>query len=350
MPKNLGQRNTNSAERAAIIRLLSEGRSPSKIAEFFNCSRTTVYNIQASYNKTGNFDDAPRSGRPSKMDERSLRHLDRIVKSNRREILGNITTSLNTFLTSPVCTRTVQRTLHNTLQYYARHAVKKPYLKEVHIQNRFTYAKANSRLSLEDFHSVIWTDESSIELGKDSSNPLVWRRPDEKYWKECLLPTFKSGRQSIMVWAGIAYNRRTALIFLDKNERNGEAYTRNILAGPLWDFYLELSEERGWIKVMEDGAPIHTCGTAKNFRSTHLIDVFEHPAQSPDMNPIEHLWYLLKRALSKRLQKPKNLEELKGALLEEWEKIDISIINSLINSMPNRIQALKEAKGGSTKY
>ena len=103
------------------------------------------------------------------------------------------------------------------------------------------------------------------------------------------LHTFKSERQSIIIWAGITYNQRTTLIFLDKNEKNGEAYTRNILARPLWDFYLELNEEKGWIKVIEDKAPSYTYSTAKNFRSTHLIDVFECLAQSLDMNPIEHL-------------------------------------------------------------
>ena len=44
------------------------------------------------------------------------------------------------------------------------------------------------------------------------------------------------------------------------------------------------------------------------------------------------------------------MEEMKVALLEEWEKIDIKVINSLIESMPRRVQALIEAKGGATKY
>lgn len=44
------------------------------------------------------------------------------------------------------------------------------------------------------------------------------------------------------------------------------------------------------------------------------------------------------------------MEEMKGALLEEWEKLEISTINSLINSMPYRVQALIASKGGSTKY
>ena len=44
------------------------------------------------------------------------------------------------------------------------------------------------------------------------------------------------------------------------------------------------------------------------------------------------------------------MEKIKVALLEEWEKIDIKIINSLIKSMPKCVQILIEAKGGATKY
>ncbi|KAL5536250.1 hypothetical protein ACEPAF_71 [Sanghuangporus sanghuang] len=68
------------------------------------------------------------------------------------------------------------------------------------------------------------------------------------------------------------------------------------------------------------------------------------------MNPIEHVWYLMKIAINKRAVRPRNEEELKRALLEEWEKIDIKIINNLIDSMPRRVEQLVEAKGGSTKY
>jgi len=47
---------------------------------------------------------------------------------------------------------------------------------------------------------------------------------------------------------------------------------------------------------------------------------------------------------------PKNAEELKAALLEKWEKIEIELINHLIESMEDHVQTLLKAKGGSTCY
>ena len=68
------------------------------------------------------------------------------------------------------------------------------------------------------------------------------------------------------------------------------------------------------------------------------------------MNPIEHLWYLLKTRINNREKIPKTVAELKEALLEEWEKMELYIINSLIDSMPNHVQCLLESKGGPTRY
>jgi hypothetical protein len=43
-------------------------------------------------------------------------------------------------------------------------------------------------------------------------------------------------------------------------------------------------------------------------------------------------------------------EDLMHALEEEWDKLDIEVINHLIDSMPRRLQVVIDAKGGSTKY
>ena len=101
---------------------------------------------------------------------------------------------------------------------------------------------------------------------------------------------------------------------------------------------------------MKDGASIHRYNVAKKFRQDNSLKTFPHPTQSPDMNSIEHVWYLIKVAINKRSVKPKNEEELKKALLKEWEKIDINTINQLINSMSNRVEQLIEVKGSSTRY
>ena len=74
------------------------------------------------------------------------------------------------------------------------------------------------------------------------------------------------------------------------------------------------------------------------------------PANSPDLNPIENLWHIIRSNIRKRKTQPQNKKELEIALMEEWKKLDIEIINTLILSMPRRLQAVIEVRGGDTRY
>ena len=143
-----------------------------------------------------------------------------------------------------------------------------------------------------------------------------------------------------MIWGCISHNRRGPLICIPPDKRKGADYVELILAGPLWDFYVEEYEAKGQVLVMEDGAPIHRTKLAKEFRAKNFMETIPHPAQSPDINPIEHAWKQLKTLVNERPQRPRNLDELWVALQEEWEKIDLDFINSLVHSMPKHVRAV----------
>ena len=74
------------------------------------------------------------------------------------------------------------------------------------------------------------------------------------------------------------------------------------------------------------------------------------PAQSADLNPIEHLWHLFKRRLGEYDYPPSSIHQLWERVQVEWENISAAECQSLIESMPRRIEAVLKAKGGYTKY
>ena len=74
------------------------------------------------------------------------------------------------------------------------------------------------------------------------------------------------------------------------------------------------------------------------------------PAQSPDLNPIEHIWAYLKRQLSKYRTKPKSCQELWERISVEWYKIPAEFYQTLIKNMLYRLRAVARAKGKQTKY
>lgn len=93
---------------------------------------------------------------------------------------------------------------------------------------------------------------------------------------------------------------------------------------------------------MEDGAPIHTAKMAQKWRDEYASMKMIWSAQSPDMNPIENLWYLMKMFVQKCHDPSVSIGMLVKNIKDVWEEISIEIINRLIKSMPNRVKTLKK--------
>ena len=74
------------------------------------------------------------------------------------------------------------------------------------------------------------------------------------------------------------------------------------------------------------------------------------PSQSPDLNPIEHLWAHVKRKLNQYESPARGMNELWERIEEVWNEIDQEICWNLIRSMPSRIKAVLKAKGMWTKF
>ncbi len=72
------------------------------------------------------------------------------------------------------------------------------------------------------------------------------------------------------------------------------------------------------------------------------------PSMSPDLNPIEHLWGILKRKVEEC--KISNIHHLRDVVMEEWKRTPVATCEALVNPMPKRVKAVLENNGGHTKY
>ncbi|CAD6192334.1 unnamed protein product [Caenorhabditis auriculariae] len=98
----------------------------------------------------------------------------------------------------------------------------------------------------------------------------------------------------------------------------------------------------------QDNDPKHTSLFVKDWFKSRRVNVMGWPSQSPDLNPIEHLWEELERRCANK--RAKNCNEKFAQLLSEWNQIPMSTIDTLLNSMQRRCQAVIDARGFATKY
>jgi len=105
----------------------------------------------------------------------------------------------------------------------------------------------------------------------------------------------------------------------------------------------------------KDNAPCHKTRIISNWLLEHVneLTVLKWPPQSPDLNPIEHLWDVVERELCALDVHPTNLHQLQDAILSNQcnpTNISKECFQHLFESMPHRINSVLKEKGGQTQY
>ena len=177
----------------------------------------------------------------------------------------------------------------------------------------------------------------------------MWKTQGEPISDRTTTPTVKhGGGNNLMVWGCMGWNGVGILVEVQGN-MNAEQYCEILNEGVVESFEkLEMKEDERYFQ--QDNDPKHTSKRADKWFEDNDITVLHWPAQSPDLNPIEHLWCHIKHKLLQYEVPPKGVHELWDRVVKEWNEIPPEVCQKLIESMPRRIKAVIKAKGGHTKY
>ncbi len=140
---------------------------------------------------------------------------------------------------------------------------------------------------------------ASFFISFGNQGPRVWRKGGEAYSTSCLKSSVKFPL-SVMIWGAMSSAGVGPLCFLKTN-----------VTAPVYQYILEhfmlpsadqLFKDADFI-LQQDLAPAHTAKSTKSWFNDHGVGVLDWPANSPDLNPVENLWSIVKRKM--RNKRPK---------------------------------------------
>lgn len=267
----------------------------------------------------------------------------------RRMTFGQLSLQLNLGASR----RTMQRRL-NERGVYRRVARRAPFLTARHREHRLAWAEAHIDWDIEQWNSIIWQDESQMQNG-GMPRLYVTRAVGEEWNPECLQPKMRRPQKSVYVSGLMCGSHKSDLQIIPRGTgvRGGMTAKDFVehVAPEIKRFHDEMVTMypyRSFV-LMLDNSSIHGSDIVQRWFQDAGIQLTQWPANSPDLNPIEHCWALMKRML--RNQYDINTQEkYEDAVLEAWNAIQPEHLQNFIESMENRCVNVIARQGGHSGY
>ncbi len=174
----------------------------------------------------------------------------------------------------------------------------KPLLKQKQHQKHLTWAKEKNNRTVTQWSKVLFSDESKFSISFGNQGPRVWRKNGETQNPCCLKSSVKF-LKSELIW-GVTTAGVGPLYFI-KFKDNAAVY-QEILEHFMLPSADKLYRDADFI-FQQDLAPAHTDKDTKSWLNDHGVGMLDWPANSPDLNPIENLWAIVRKMRNQKYRR-----------------------------------------------
>jgi transposase len=326
------------ATRMLIVIMNLLGFSMSLIVEWSGHTQHSIDRWIDRFEQTGNVLDEPRTGRPRITNET----VDAAIISAAEEEKFITPRVIRDKVRVQASKRTVRRRL-NEAGLFGRVARFSWPLSEEHINQRLDFATEYADWTGDNWSTVLFTDEAHIWLDNQSQ---IWvQRPEDTAFLDQYMVHRPPSHDKISLWAGFSALGVTQIHIITGTLDSDKLI--DILAIELPRYTRRVWGSGSW-NLLQDNSPIHTSEAVTEWLDSKNVRRFKFPSYSPDLNPMENVWALLKRELDHDFHA--NLVELHDAILDCWNNISLDILLVLVESMPRRLEAVRVQRGFKTKY
>lgn len=323
--------------RGRVVSFSEMGLTVREIGRRLDVPKSCVYDWLNDYERTGNFVPRRSTGRRPKTTERANRRLERMA-NNEPLISAN---QLNLEWGEQVSISTVYRRLAKRhIKKYRR--LRRPMRTRQNCETRLRWATNHNFWNEGRWNRVLFTDESRFRLHVNDGRLMVWRKRGQRFNPRFISERVAAGGGSVHVWGAIWHGGKSPLRIL-RNTVNGLRY-----CDTLQTIFEIPNLPMNWV-LQDDNARPHRCNLVNEFKNARGIrSLTSWPPNSPDLNPIEHLWDYIGKRVQARI--PRSLQQLELFLQDEWNNVPQAFIDNLISSMRRRIGEVIVARGGNTRY
>ena len=333
-----------------IIARMRLGHSKCKIAREMIISKSSVSNIMQHFNKYGNVQDLPRSGRPRKISPRAAAEMRQAIKNHRLQT----TADCKKWLSKNYHVKVSPKTLRNTLKTRrCRDYIKqsKPALSEEGALYRVACAKEWRHWSEDEVNAIVFSDEKSFGQDLHGQKEHVWLCAPAPFDGHRMIAAHPFGGVHVKLWAAITNSGFLAYEFFDQ-QLDSRAYVR-ILRKKLLPKALAHYGPRARWSFQQENAQWQTGDDVTDLLEAKRVKIIYWPPNSPDLNLIENVWPEMNRRISQLPHdtKQKLKDAIEAVIMKMNEEEPSShYFKHLYQSFPHRVEQVLKSGGLPINY